>query len=218
MNTQNSEVKAVKQYTTVQAPEGYWTDARGVLTPVSLVKPIDQDRDALVGELVELAINVSSALRDFKERAIADIQAFVDLSAEKYGAKTGGAKGNVTLFSYDGRFKIQRQMAENIKFDERLQAAKTLIDACLADWVVGARPEIHAIISEAFSTDSEGNIKTGRVLGLRKYNIEDERWQNAMLAISESVQVVGTKSYIRVYERVGDSDEYRAIPLDMAGV
>ncbi|TII26864.1 sulfate transporter, partial [Escherichia coli] len=25
-------------------------------------------------------------------------------------------------------------------------------------------------------------------------------------------------SYIRVYERVGDSDEYRAIPLDIAGV
>lgn len=218
MTTQNSEVKAVKQYTTVQAPEGYWTDARGVLTPVSLVKPIDQDRDALVGELVELAISVSSALRELKERAIADIQAFVDLSAEKYGAKTGGAKGNVTLFTYDGRFKIQRQMAENIKFDERLQAAKTLIDECLADWTKGASPEIHALINEAFASDSEGNIKTGRVLALRRLEISDERWQNAMTAISESVQVVGTKSYIRVYERVGDSDEYRAIPLDMAGI
>ncbi|MTH47498.1 DUF3164 family protein [Intestinirhabdus alba] len=207
-----------KQYTTEQAPEGYWTDARGVLTPVSLIKPIDQDRDQLVGELVELALSVSSALRDFKERAIADVQAFVDLSAEKYGTKTGGAKGNVTLFTYDGRFKLQRQMAENIKFDERLQAAKTLIDECLSDWMEGARPEIHALISSAFATDSEGNIKTGRVLALRRLEIDDERWQNAMLAIGEAVQVVGTKTYIRVYERIGDSDEYRPIPLDMAGV
>ncbi|KNC89686.1 DUF3164 family protein [Trabulsiella odontotermitis] len=214
MKTDNT----IKQYTTAQAPDGYWTDARGVLTPVSLVKPIDQDRDALVGELVELAVNVSAALRDLKERAIADVQAFVDLSAEKYGAKTGGAKGNVTLFTYDGRFKIQRQMAENIKFDERLQAAKTLIDECLADWTKDASPEIHALISQAFSSDQEGNIKTGRVLALRRLKINDERWQNAMLAISESVQVVGTKSYIRVYERVGDSDEYRPIALDMSGV
>lgn len=213
-NTENT----IKQYTTTPAPDGYWSDARGVLTPVSLIKPIDQDRDALVGELVELAITVSNALRDLKERAIADIQAFADLSAEKYGAKTGGAKGNVTLFTYDGRFKIQRQMAENIKFDERLQAAKKLIDECLADWTKGASPEIHALISEAFASDSEGNIKTGRVLALRRLEISDERWQNAMLAISESVQVVGTKSYIRVYERVGDSDEYRPIALDMAGV
>lgn len=214
MSTEN----IIKQFTTTPAPEGYWTDARGVLTPVSLVKQVDLDRDALVGELVERAITVSNALRDLKSRAIADIQAFVDLSAEKYGAKAGGAKGNVTLFSFDGRFKIQRAMAENIKFDERLQAAKALIDECLADWTKGASPEIHALISEAFASDTEGNIKTGRVLALRRLEITDERWQNAMLAISESVQVVGTKSYIRVYERVGDSDEYRAIPLDMAGV
>ncbi|NTZ40687.1 DUF3164 family protein [Enterobacter sp. JMULE2] len=214
MSTEN----IIKQFTTTPTPEGYWTDARGVLTPVSLVKPVDLDRDALVGELVELAITVSNALRELKSRAIADIQAFVDLSAEKYGAKAGGAKGNVTLFSFDGRFKIQRAMAENIKFDERLQAAKALIDECLADWTKDAGPEIHALISEAFASDTEGNIKTGRVLALRRLGITDERWQNAMLAISESVQVVGTKSYIRIYERVGDSDEYRAIPLDMAGV
>ncbi|HDK0934924.1 TPA: sulfate transporter, partial [Escherichia coli] len=45
MSTENT----IKQYTTTQAPEGYWTDARGVLTPVSLIKEIDRDRDQLVG-------------------------------------------------------------------------------------------------------------------------------------------------------------------------
>ncbi|EOL1457562.1 DUF3164 family protein, partial [Escherichia coli] len=67
------------------------------------------------------------------------------------------------------------------------------------------RPEIKAIISEAFSTDKEGNINTGRVLALRRLEIEDERWNNAMMLIGEAVQVIGSKSYIRVYERVGDS-------------
>lgn len=206
------------QFTTVPAPEGYWVDARGVLTPVSLIKPADQDRDALVGELVELAITVSDALREFKSRAVGDIQAFVDLSAEKYGAKTGGAKGNLSLFSYDGRFKVQCQAAEKIQFDERLQAAKRLIDECLTEWTDGARPEIHALISEAFASDSEGNIKTGRILALRRLEIDDDRWRNAMRAIGESVQVIGTKTYIRIYERIGDSNEYRPIPLDIAGV
>jgi hypothetical protein len=214
MSTENT----TKQYTTQQAPVGYWVNAKGVMTPDSIVKEIDKERDSLVGEMVECAISINTLLADFKLKAFADIQAFVDLSAEKYNAKKGGAKGNVTLFSYDGRFKIQRAMADNIKFDERLQAAKALIDECLVDWMQGARPEIHALISEAFSTDSEGNIKTGRVLALRRLEIDDERWQNAMVAIGEAVQVVGTKSYIRVYERVGDSDEYRPISLDIAGV
>ncbi|HBA5415668.1 TPA: sulfate transporter, partial [Escherichia coli] len=44
----------VKQYTKTQAPEGYWVDARGVMTPESLIKDIDRDREQLVGELVEM--------------------------------------------------------------------------------------------------------------------------------------------------------------------
>ena len=57
-----------------------------------------------------------------------DVQAFVELSAEQYGAKLGGIKGNVTLTSYDGKYKIQRAIAEYLHFDERLQVAKELID------------------------------------------------------------------------------------------
>jgi hypothetical protein len=38
-------------------------------------------------------------------------------------------------------------MQDRIAFDERLQAAKSLIDECLADWTENARPEIRAIIT-----------------------------------------------------------------------
>jgi hypothetical protein len=33
--------------------------------------------------------------------------------------------------------KIQRNIAEHIVFDERLQAAKQLIDECLKEWTEG---------------------------------------------------------------------------------
>lgn len=39
-----------------------------------------------------------------------------------------------------------------------------------------------------------------------------------MKAIGESVQVIGTKQYVRFYERVGDSDRYAPISLDMVAV
>lgn len=207
-----------KQYTAQATPAGYWIDAKGVLTPDSIVKDIDKERDSLVGELIEKAISINSVLAEFKLTAFADIQAFVDLSGEKFGALRGGRKGNVTLYSYDGRFKIQRAMADNLVFDERLQAAKTLIDDCLTDWTAGARPEIHALINQAFSTDKAGEINTGRVLALRRLEINDERWEQAMKAIGEAIQVVGSKSYIRVYERVGDTDQYKPISLDIAAV
>ncbi|EMK2701246.1 DUF3164 family protein [Providencia alcalifaciens] len=197
-------------------PEGYWMDAKGRLVPESMIKEIDKERDQLVSEVASMAIALNTQLTQFKSRSFADIQAFIDLSSEKYGANLGGSKGNVTLYSYDGRFKIQRAMQDRIAFDERFQAAKQLIDACLMDWTEGARPEVHAIITQAFSTDKEGEINPARVLALRRLEIDDERWNKAMNAISEALQVIGSKSYIRVYERIGDTDQYKQIALDIS--
>ncbi|MEY0579787.1 DUF3164 family protein [Providencia manganoxydans] len=204
------------QHTDKVIPEGYWVDPKGRLVPESTIKDIDKERDQLVKEIVGLAVALNTQLTQFKARSFADIQAFIDLSGEKYGTNVGGAKGNVTLYSYDGRFKIQRAMQDRIAFDERLQAAKQLIDACLMDWTEGARPEVHAIISQAFSTDKEGEINPARVLALRRYEFNDPRWTSAMNAISDALQVIGSKSYIRVYERVGDTDQYKPIPLDIS--
>ncbi|MNG28328.1 hypothetical protein D3C84_1135770 [compost metagenome] len=55
-------------------------------------------------------------------------------------------------------------------------------------------------------------------MALRRLEIADARWLRAMDAIGDACQVAGSKSYIRVYERAGDSDQYRAISLDVAGV
>lgn len=199
-------------------PAGFWKDAQGRLVPESMVKPIDQERDRLVKHLVDRASKLSTELADFKAVAFGDIEAFVELSAEQYSAKVGGKKGNVTLYSYDGRYKIQRAVQESIVFDERLQAARALIDDCLRDWTQGARPEVVTLVNDAFRTDTKGEIRTARVLALRRLEINDERWQRAMTAIGEACQVIGSKSYIRVYERIGDSDQYKAISLDIAGV
>lgn len=210
--------KQTKQFTEVAVPADYWIDAKGALIPSKLLKPIDLARDSLVGEIVTKAIELNQLMAKFKDAAFADIAAFVDLSANEYDVKLGGKKGNVTLFTFDGRYKIQRAMADRIAFDERLQAAKELIDQCLADWTEGARPELQILINRAFSTDKSGEVSTGAVLALRRYEIEDPRWHQAMTAIGESVQIVATSAYIRIYERIGDTDQYKPIPLDMAAV
>lgn len=199
-------------------PAGYWQDAKGCLVPDALVKPIDKARDQLVRELINKSKALNAELAKFKLGAFGDIAAFVDLSTEQYQTTLGGKKGNLTLYSFDGRYKVQRAIQDRIAFDERLQAARALIDQCLADWTEGASKELQAIVNMAFATDKEGQINTGRVLSLRRLEIGDERWLRAMQAIGEAVQVVGSRSYIRVYERIGDSDQYQPISLDIAGV
>lgn len=199
-------------------PPGYRLKHDNSLVLESKIKPIDLARDAIVTEIVENAKALSATISHFKTGSFEDIQAFIELSAEQYGAKIGGNKGNVTLMSFDGRYKIQRAVAESLTFDERLQAAKQLIDECIHTWSEGANDNIRALVNDAFQVDKEGNISIGRVLGLRRLNIVDEKWQSAMKAISDAIQVVGSKSYVRVYERVGDSDRWSPIALDVASV
>lgn len=199
-------------------PDGYMEDAQGRLVPIETVKEIDRLRDQTVREIVARAKEVNDILAKFKAGVFGDIEAFIQLSGEKYGVTMGGKKGNVSLLSFDGRYKIQRAIAESLVFDERLQVAKELVDQCIHEWSEGSRAEIRALINDAFQVDTEGRVNTARILGLRRLDIKDEKWQKAMLAISDSVQVSGSKAYFRVYERVGDSDQYRAISLDIAAV
>ncbi|WP_337840485.1 DUF3164 family protein [Rheinheimera sp.] len=202
----------------IQIPQGYRKDAKGNLVPEKAIKPIDLARDQLVGELVSKAKELHQLLVGYKRQAFEDIAAFIDLSAEEYNVKSGGKKGNVTLYTFDGQFKIQRAIQDSISFDERLLAAKALIDECLKSWTEGSRPELQALINNAFKVDQQGKISTSGVLALRRLDIKDERWLKAMQAISDAIQVVSSKAYIRIYERIGETDQYRPISLDIAGV
>ena len=195
----------------------YRQDAKGNLIPLENIKETDLLRDELVMEIVAKAQAVRDTIAAFKQSAMEDIAAFAQLSAEKYGAKLGGAKGNIRLMSFDGAYRIALAMQDTLTFDERLAAAKALIDECINEWTAGSRPELKALINDAFQVDKEGNISTTRVLGLRRLSIDDEKWHRAMDALSDSVQVQTSKPFVRVYRRE-DNGEYSLLSLDIAKV
>ena len=198
-------------------PAGFRRNSQGHLVPENQIKAIDLLRDELVRKLIDKAKPLRQALADFRADAFAEIEAFVQLSAQEYNAKVGGKKGNVTLMSFDGDYKVIRAIGETLAFDERLQAAKELIDDCLRDWTEGAREEIAVLVQNAFRVDANGEIRTGSVLGLRQLDITDERWKRAMQAIGDAVQVVGSKTYLRLYQR-NDLGAFLPISLDLASV
>lgn len=197
-------------------PEGYVRDARGRLVPRELISPIDVLRDQFVRDVCQRAKDMSKQIVRWRTQLLADIESFVDLSAEQYGVEHGGAKGNVTLISYDGRYKLQRSRSDKVVFDERLQAAKALIDECVSEWAADARVEIKALVQHAFQADAAGKISTDRVLGLRRLEITDAKWREAMRAINDSIQVTGTSTYVRCYEFIDGN--WHALPLGVNDV
>lgn len=198
-------------------PEGYKRNAAGHLVPIDSIKEIDLARDEFVAEVARKAREVNQTLSQFKTEVGNDIQAFLELSAERYGADLGGLRGNLNLSSFDGRFKICRCVADRIEFNEQLQAAKALVDECLREWTKAGDPRARAVIEQAFQTDKKGNINIKRILGLRQLKIDDDKWMMAMKAIGDAVTVTGSCTYYRVYERDKDG-EYKQIQLDFSGV
>ncbi len=200
-----------------EVPAGYMVNGVGHLVHIESIKDIDLARDEFVKGVVAKAGEVSVVLDQFKQQLAGDMQAFLELSAEKYGADLGGARGNLSLTSFDGRYKVLRAVSERLDFDERLQAAKELVDSCLREWSKESGPELRTLIDSAFQVDKKGRINAKRILSLRTLKIEHPTWKQAMEAISDAVTVVGSCTYYRVYER-DEAGNYQQISLDFSGV
>lgn len=194
----------------------YMTDARGALVPLAAVKPVDKLMDEVVRKVVAFATELSAQIARFRGHTFEDVASFQALIAQEYGTSVGGAKGNVTLTSFDGTMKVQIQVADLIVFGPELQAAKRLVDECLAEWSAEAGDELRAIVSRAFQVDKEGRVNRAEIFMLLRVSIEDPRWVRAMDAVRESIRVVGSKSYVRFYRRADPQAAWQPISIDLA--
>lgn len=202
----------------VTLPDGnrYMADAQGRLVPLESVKPVDKLIDEVVRKIVGYAEPLSAQVARFRTHSFDDVDALIALIAQDYGVSMGGQKGNRTLTSFDGLMQVKVQISDNITFGPELEAAKALVDECLKDWTEGARAELRTIIDRAFQVDKEGKINRGELLGLRRLNIEDERWKRAMDAINDSIRIIGTKRYVRAYKAAKMGEALKPIVIDVA--
>ncbi len=194
----------------------YMPDAKGNLVPAEAIKAEHKLEDEMVRKVAGHARDLSAQIGRFKQHTFDDIGAFEALLAQEYGATKGGAKGNKTFMSFDGLMKVVVQVSDTIDFGSQLQVAKGLIDECLTEWSADSRTEIRSIITRAFNVDKEGQINRSEIFMLLRLDIEDERWQRAMDAIRAAMRVVGSKIYVRCYERDRQDGDWRAITIDLA--
>lgn len=195
----------------------YARNGEGHLVPAELVKPQHGLEDEMVRKIIGFAEELSAQIDRFKGHCTDDIAAFEALLAQEYGTPTKrGRKGNVTFFSYDSLLKVEVRLAETLSFGAELHAAKALIDDCIRGWASDANAPIRLLIQEAFRVDQEGHINRNAILNLRRVQIDDERWVRAMEAITASIRVVGSKTYLRFWRRSDLDAPWQSITVDLA--
>lgn len=202
----------------VAVPAGFLMDAKGRLVPQELVKGAELLEDQTVRKIMGYAVELANQVDRFFHHTQLDGQVFLQILSDQYGATKRGAegKGNVTLTSYDGLMKVQFAVADRLVFGPSLQVAKALFDECVTEWAESAKPELRAIVADAFQTDKEGQVNREAVLRLLRLEIADARWEAAQDAIRDAIRVVGTKRYVRFYVRSSQDAGWQPVPIDLA--
>ena len=191
--------------------------AKGLNIPKHLRKDIDQLKDDTVNEIFSEGNKIMQSLSNFKTNSFESIETYMQILGEQYNIEYSG-KGNLTLSNYNNTKKVVRAVHDFIVFDEKLQIAKSLIDKCIHKWSNGANENIKVLVEHAFEVDKQGKVSTERVLGLRRLKIIDETWAEAMKAITDSLSTVGSRSYIRLYERLDEYATWKQISLNLSNV
>lgn len=215
--------KQAEQQRTEAVAITFLLDAKGRQCPLDIIGAVDLARHDLTGQHIKKALELSALIEAFKQEVFSDIEAFVEISNNEHGAKIGISekdkkpwKGNIQLINYSSTQKINLRIQDRIAFTEKLNCAMQKLKGLIKDHSSDVDEVIKVLINETFEVDKTGYIDAKKVLELRRYKIKNPIWKSAMEDIADSIQVVGSKSYLQFWYRETPEAEWVSIPLDIA--
>ena len=201
---------------TTPIPSGYLQDSRGRLVPESQIKPHELHRDQLVRDLIDRALQAQAQLAEVKRDMLGDVEAHLQLVAEQYDVTLSGSGANVTLSSYDGLFKIERDVSDRLEIGEEIQAAEELIRQILDEI---QDPTAKAIVDRAFRRHRKtGELSPSKLIDLAAVQLDDPRWLRAQQAIRDAIRATSTVTYFRAYRRETSDSPWQQIALDFSSI
>lgn len=221
-NTDKVAQKVMEVYgnmdTQKKIPEGYIENAKGDLVLITKLTPLELQRNDLTMEILEQAKALAATMAQKKQAWLDTIAAHIQLAADDYKVKVEGKTGNVTLTSYDGSVRIERQYSRTLVVNERAAVAKELVERYITGRTATLNEDDKRFVRAAFRVDDKGNFSATALLSMaRKVKSTAPEWQAALTAINDSVTTEYGEAYVRVYER-DEYGNYQQIPMDMSSV
>ena len=200
-----------KQYTPMMI------DSKGDSVPRKYVKRYDRERDRIARRVLARWIKTRATLRTCYNDTLADIES-LEMLAHGQDVRLGGVKGNLTFQSFDGLTQISRLARYELRFDERLQAARDLIYAMIDTKSAEIDDDFAVIIRNVFAPTSNGMLSRSRVLSLLRYNVRNAEWLRAMDMIRESISSHRGKTLLSVSHKSSRDADWDNVQLDVAKV
>ena len=192
-----------------------WVDAKGRKVPDSNVSEMDRLIEQTITEIKDHGVELMNRIARYRGHSFDDVNALVALLAEKYNAKRGGAKGNVSFLSYDGSVKVEIRVQDRVTYGAELQIAKDLLGEYIEEVSDGVPDVVHSLLNHAFDVDQQGKVNREQLYSLRRLDIKHPKWAAAMQAIADSMRVVGSVEYFQLSIR-DEHGKFKALPINLA--
>lgn len=197
----------------IKNDKGEAMNRNGRFIPISSIDKHLIARDRLVTKLIKRAQRLETRIQNEKQYIKTEVEKFLNRYTDN---KT--VEGNVQLSDYANLNLVIFRSNDIIRFDERLNSAKSYIDKCLKKWSSSANGNLRAIVTEAFNVDKKGRVNTFMILRLTKINIPDADWKKAIQLIQDSINIAGTRSYLSFQRRNSAEEEFQPVKLNFKDV
>jgi hypothetical protein len=192
-------------------------DAAGQAVPVGYVKPYDKLRDKVARRILVQWLRVEALIQALHKQMRNEVGLVEQAAASgRKGTVALGKKGNFQFQSFDGLIAVSRSARYELRFDERLRVAQSIIEEIIREKTETVDADIIELLRGVFRPTSDGLLSQARVMGLFRLKISHHRWKEAMDLIRESIEARRGKTLYSVRIKKTRESDWQSIELDIS--
>ena len=193
--------------------ENLWTDINGDQVPAKYVSKFDKARDAVSRRILKRFNAGRKVLEQIVRESIEDLDGLMQLK------ESVGAKGNFQTSSFDGLIQVSIDQQYNIQLDERVARARELMLEYVNSELSRLDKDttfLRKLVEDSFRANAKGYLPISSILKLTRYEVKDERWNEARGILQDAMKPVPGKRYLNCRVRNTPQQDFKTIRLDLA--
>ena len=193
--------------------ENLWTDINGDQVPAKYVSKFDKARDAVSRRILKRFNAGRKVLEQIVRESIEDLDGLMQLK------ESVGAKGNFQTSSFDGLIQVSIDQQYNIQLDERVARARELMLEYVNSELSRLDKDttfLRKLVEDSFRANAKGYLPIASILKLTRYEVKDERWNEARGILQDAMKPVPGKRYLNCRVRNTPQQDFKTIRLDLA--
>lgn len=193
--------------------ENLWTDINGDQVPAKYVSKFDKARDAVSRRILKRFNAGRKVLEQIVRESIEDLDGLMKLK------ESVGSKGNFQTSSFDGLIQVSIDQQYNIQLDERVARARELMLEYVNSELSRLDKDttfLRKLVEDSFRANARGYLPISSILKLTRYEVKDERWNEARGILQDAMKPVPGKRYLNCRVRNTPQQDFKTIRLDLA--